>query len=174
MPCSAHFHEHFSAFAFMWRAQDPIDGKSTLARKWFGAVRQPAISCANVDPDLCRHGVTRPQLGTGTKWPIFCRLFLTTGVFMYISAWWRHENGHEIWRKFGRMLRNYRFIFGRPGVVEVHDILQTATRGRGCAQLVLGIFPLVVGYFVGCHFGGWGRPTLSGAAEEESYFNDDT
>ena len=53
-------------------------------RQWLGAVKQQAITWANVDPDLCRHsGVTRPEL---THWPLgdlnyvfFFTLILTIG-----------------------------------------------------------------------------------------------
>ena len=34
---------------------DLTDDKSTLVQEWLGAVRQQAITWANVDPDLCRH-----------------------------------------------------------------------------------------------------------------------
>ena len=34
---------------------DLTDGKSILVQVMLGAIRQQAITWANVDPDLCRH-----------------------------------------------------------------------------------------------------------------------
>ena len=38
--------------------QNLSDDKSTLAEEIFGVVRQPAITWANVDPDVCHHMVS--------------------------------------------------------------------------------------------------------------------
>ena len=35
--------------------ENPIDDKSALVQIWLDAVRQEAITWANVEPDLCRH-----------------------------------------------------------------------------------------------------------------------
>ena len=43
---------------FMHWSLDFTDDQSTLVQEWLGAVRQQAITWANVDPDLCRHMVS--------------------------------------------------------------------------------------------------------------------
>ena len=42
-------------FTLKWLPQDLSDDKSTLVQVMGGAIRQQAITWANVDPDLCRH-----------------------------------------------------------------------------------------------------------------------
>ena len=67
-------------------------------RLWLGALRQQAITWANVDPDLCRHMVSlgHNELTHGTSWQVtFCgpciyitRYSLTpTEKQIYIARW---------------------------------------------------------------------------------------
>ena len=48
----------FSEIALRWKSKGLTDDKSILGQVMLGAVRQQAITWANVDPDLCRHMVS--------------------------------------------------------------------------------------------------------------------
>ena len=54
--------------ALIWMSLDFVDDQSTFVQIWLGAIRQQAITGANVDPDLCRH---MGSLGPNelTHWP---------------------------------------------------------------------------------------------------------
>ena len=63
-----------------WMAQNTLMKCQHWFRRWLGAVRQQAITWANVDPDPGLHGVTRPQ------WVNGCNVIYMLALFDSIIA----------------------------------------------------------------------------------------
>ena len=66
----------------------PIDEKSKLINVWLGAVRQQAISWANLDPGICCH--------YGDVTMVTVALQITSLTIVYSIVWWdRDQRKHQ-------------------------------------------------------------------------------